>query len=154
MLRPWHPGDRAFIVDSWLSSFRQSHWRGPIKDSRYRDVYGSVVDELLDTAGTRVLVDHNPEDKEQIFGWACYTITDGIPTLHYCYVKAPYRDARGQPQADQPHVAIKLLRDIRAADGCRVNFTFRTPQWDKFRTRWRLNAHFAPELLTKDRKAA
>lgn len=151
MLRPWHPGDRAFVVDSWLSSFRQSHWRGPVRDSRYREVYGREVDELLDTIGTNVLIDCNPDDHEQIFGWACWTAGEVGPVLHYCYVKAPYRDTKGQ---EQPHIGIRLLRHLKAADGLRMSFTFRTPQWDKFRSRWRLNAHYAPELLTKDRKAA
>lgn len=151
MLRPWNPdGDRAFVADSWLSSFRQSHWRGPIKDSVYRDVYGAVVDEILDTPGVTVLVDCNPTDTAQIFGWVCYVAGD-IPVIHYAYIKAPYRDHKA---GEQPRIAIKLLRQIGAADGARCEFTFRTPQWDKFRARWRLNAHFAPERITKDRKAA
>ena len=149
MIRPWRPTDRPFVADTWLASFKQSHWKGLIRDSSYREVYGSIVDEILDSPGVRVVVDCNPDDEDQIFGWACVRDSKPLPTLHYLYVKHPYRDTK--QGKEQPRIALKLLKHLAMDSGQAFRFTFRTPQWDALRTRWRLNAKYAPELVTKDR---
>lgn len=149
MIRPWRPSDRPFVASSWLSSFRVSHWSGVISDGRYGDVYSPEVDRILDTRGVSVLVHCNPEDQDQILGWACH----GPGRLYYCYVKAPFRDTNAAG-GERPHVALKLLRPLGFADGAMFDFVFRTPQWDKFRARWRLNARYAVDSHRKGDKAA
>jgi hypothetical protein len=151
VIRAWVPGDRAFVADSWLSSFRASHWAGPIPRVQYRDVYGKVVDELLDRPGVSVAISCNPEDPNQILGWACYQAPkkgEHLQALHYVYVKAPFRDHKHG--TEQPRVAVHLLKHLQMDGGQEFAFVFRTPQWDKFRARWRLNAKYLPELVNTE----
>jgi hypothetical protein len=135
MIRAWRPvSDRAFVASSWISSFRVSHWSGPIPDDLYASTYSGIIDRILDTRGVSVLVECDPTDENQILGYAVW----GPGRLYYCYVKSPFRDSKAQ--GEQPKVAMKLLRHLGWADGVMFDFVFRTPQWDKFRQRHRLNA--------------
>jgi len=138
MIRSLQPGDRAFVAHSWLKSFESSHWAGGLSRDEYWRAFTPVVDAILDAA--TVLVECNPEDHEHIFGWVCYRPN---AVLHYVYVKALFRDTRGDA-SDQPRLARGLL--MATGLGTRADYTFRTPAWDRYRATHRLGGDYEPRL--------
>jgi ribosomal protein S18 acetylase RimI-like enzyme len=127
-LRPAHAADTAFVVDSWLKSFRSSS--GDVPGPIYWRSHREVVDALLQRAN--VLVACNPEDASQIFGWAAFEKRAGVLVLHYLYVKEPFR---------RYGIATRLLRTL-SAKGCQ--YTHHTKAFARMARTWR--AHFNPYL--------
>ena len=110
--------DRPFVMDSWLMSFRFSHFSGPISTKRYRKVYNEEIGELKLRAGAWVRVAYNRENPDQIFGFVCFERGHKEPVIHYIYTKQAFRK-RG--------IAKLLLRDA-SINPCRPFFyTYRTP---------------------------
>ena len=94
--------DRGFIIDSWVRSFRRSHWCGVLSLGVYNNAHRQYFAEVIDQRAT-VLVAVNPaEDNPQfeIFGYLVYE--QGTPPIvHWVYVKAGgYREK---------HIASYLL---------------------------------------------
>jgi len=110
--------DRAFVIDSWLMSFRLSHFAGPISMRRYRDVYSVEIADLILRPLTAVRVAYNNELPTQIFGFLCFEEGHKFPVIHYCYVKQPLR-RRG--------IAKLLLQDANINLSRRFVYTYRTP---------------------------
>lgn len=85
------PADVPFVLDAWLESFRLSHSAGPIRMSRYRDVYREEIAAVLGRPATRAMVAFNSEDPEQLFGFVVHGREFfGVgpwKILHYVYVK-------------------------------------------------------------------
>jgi GNAT superfamily N-acetyltransferase len=83
-------GERNFIIDTWLKSFKDSHFAGPLPDNMYWKVYSEVLNRLLDKEGVSVLVACSSEDSNVIYGYIAIELFD-IPVCHYLYVKYIYR---------------------------------------------------------------
>jgi len=144
MFRGLRDTDKAFVAHSWARSYFYSHWAGPWTEEEYWLVMRPKLDGILANPEIKVLLSCNPGDEDQIFGFACYSPAE-IPTLHYVYVKHAFRDHKCADE--KPRLAIKMLRELGMADGKRFNFSFRTRAWDRFAQTWRLNGHFAPEII-------
>lgn len=113
VLREARDTDRRFIAHSWLRSLKGSAIAKLGKDSgRFFRGYGLTVDALLDRS--RVLVACQPDDEDAIVGWAAVE-PGGIPTVHYVYVKHPFR---------RYGVAKALLSPLK---GESVAYTHETP---------------------------
>jgi GNAT superfamily N-acetyltransferase len=110
--------DRAFVVDSWLMSFRLSHFAGPISMRRYRDVYSLEIEDLLLRPLCCVRVAYNNLSPGQIFGFLCFEGGHKHPVIHYLYVKQPLR-RRG--------IAKLLVQDASINLDRRFVYTYRTP---------------------------
>lgn len=88
-IRQQNEDDTNFIYHSWLRSYRNRadvipyHW--------YYKIYQGVLDRILKRPAARVAVACHPEYSDQIFGFIAYEHTGPIPTVHYIYVKDPYR---------------------------------------------------------------
>lgn len=141
--------DRAFVAFSWAKSFYYSHWCGPWTEDEYWPLIRLKLDKFLADPDFKALLCVNPSDPDHIFGFAVHSPGD-IPTLHYLYVKHPFRDHKCADE--KPRIAIKMLRELGMADGKRFNYTFRTRAWDKFSLTWRLNGHYDPGIIRNDRK--
>lgn len=115
----------AFVVRSWLSSFRKSDWAGPIPNNEYERIYLDTINQLL-ARGARVVVACNPDNPNHILGWMCYEFTrDGKPVVHYVYVKSMWRQAvkrYGTPTG----VATSLFAAAGIDPKARFFYTFRT----------------------------
>lgn len=85
--------DRAFVVDSLVSSFRTAHAAGLIAMDDWRDVMERQVVKLLERPGVVVTVACRPGEEDtgaDVYGWIA--VEQGEPPLVlYCYVKQPYR---------------------------------------------------------------
>lgn len=146
MFRPLRDTDKAFVAHSWARSYFYSHWAGPWTEDEYWSLMRPKLDGILSSKEYQVTITCNPQDEDQIFGFACHSPAyEAVPTLHFVYVKHIFRDHKCADE--KPRVAIKLLRELGMADGKRFNFTFRTRAWDRFSQTWRLNGHFAPEII-------
>ena len=104
--------DLNFIYHSWLKSYRASWARGsnPVRHMNkeiYYDNQKEVIAYLLDNSF--VLVAHNPQDSNQIFGYiVAQPTSQGIGIIHYCFVKQPFRNLG---------IATMLLNEAKAQVG-------------------------------------
>lgn len=97
--RPATPADRAFICDSWISSYRTSYAAGLIPMSAWHGIMWPIVEGYLDRPNVRTLVAVAKRDPSFLFGFLAADTTeqrepDGRtwPALvHYVFVKAAYR---------------------------------------------------------------
>jgi hypothetical protein len=130
--RPATPGDLEFVLDSWVETYRLSHFAGPIPMPMYRDAMAAFVKWMLARPGIEVVVAFKPgeEPPNDLYGWVCVernvpmrvkefdpvqrkTVEVDKPApqkvVHFVYVKHMFRTK---------HVATKLLQacgvDVRA----------------------------------------
>lgn len=83
--------DQHFIMSSWLRSFKNSNYAGPIQNNLYWKVYQQVIEQLLDRDGVVILIACNPEKETQIFGYIVVEENFETPVVHWLYVKQPFR---------------------------------------------------------------
>lgn len=145
MIRPMVAADHVFVKSSWAKSFSFSDWAGPWTNDEYWGAIKPKLDGLLAKPGVEALVYCNPQDQDQILGYACYEKGHDFPVLHWAYVKHPFRDHN--TETEKPRIALKLLRQLGMADGAKFLFTFRTAAWDRYRQSHRLNAKFTPAIV-------
>lgn len=88
-LRPMVASDVNFILHSWLESYRKSPQVETVLGPVYFRQHHRLLSSLL--PGCSVIVLANPEDLNQILGWACWQKLSDFLVLHYVYVKAPFR---------------------------------------------------------------
>lgn len=81
--------DVAFVFNSWLKSYRNSNSCKSISNPVYFDFQHKVIEKLL--ARCVVLVVCEATDPSQIYGYIVYESVEGIPILHYAYVKHAFR---------------------------------------------------------------
>lgn len=122
LVRPSTAADAAFILDSWLKSYRTAldHVPGPI----YWRFQRETVERLL--SRSEVLVACNPESPEQVFGYAVAESRGPVRVIHYLYVKHPFRGmgigrsllgligGHGAHYTHHTHAGLKLARAFSA----------------------------------------
>ena len=89
-LRPIIEDDTAFIFNSWLKSYRFSHFGEKITNTIYFAEHHKVIERLIDNS--KVLVACNPEEPSQVYGYIIGEEVDGIFVLHFIYVKHIFRN--------------------------------------------------------------
>lgn len=92
-LRGPQKSDINFILSSWLKSFYSSKYN-LINDQfffapDYWKYMKLLIQHIINKSLITVLV--NPEDTDQIYGWACYQIIDSKLIIHWVYVKYTFR---------------------------------------------------------------
>jgi len=126
--RPMAPPDRAFVIASWVESFRCAHSAGMIPMSTWRDLMPGIIGEVIDRPDARTLVAYETEEHGNLVD--LYGFISGepdpiwspvakqsLPLVFYTYVKAPYR-CRG--------IATGLFRAIGIDPGRAFAFTCKT----------------------------
>ena len=89
MLRKVIPSDISFIFSSWLKSYRSSNFAKNISNTIYYKAHHNLIETLLRYSD--VIIACSSTDQDQIFGYMVASRIDGIFTIHYAYVKHPYR---------------------------------------------------------------
>lgn len=87
--RDANQADVAFIFNSWLKSNRSSVLCQGVSNPVYFAQHHILVEGLVKTC--KVLVAVNADDASQIFGYIVHDTVEGMPVIHYAYVKQPYR---------------------------------------------------------------
>jgi hypothetical protein len=85
-IRELRPEDESFIYSTWLKSFKNSKYTGPIPNHLYWPFYSEVIKYLLGRCKT--LVACNPENEKQVFGYIVY---EDENIIHWVYVKRDFR---------------------------------------------------------------
>ncbi len=86
-LREAESGDRNFILNSWLKSYRNSDMAKKISNDVYYHFHAKLIEEYL--SQSTVVMAVNPLNPIQIFGYAVVDREDN--TIHYVYTKHTYR---------------------------------------------------------------
>lgn len=84
--------DISFIFNSWLKSFRSGNLCRAVDNTIYYTEHHKVIEKLLKTSTVRMAV--NPDKPEEIFGFICYEMVEGIFCLHYAYTKHTFRNLK------------------------------------------------------------
>ena len=88
-IRPADDADAPFVFSTWLKSFS-----GQNKNLNRQIVYefeDDVVKDLLSTSITLLAVGNSVASAGDIYGFICGERTADHLVIHYCYVKAPFR---------------------------------------------------------------
>ena len=89
-LRPMVEDDLAFIFNSWLKSYRFSHFGEKITNTIYFSDHHKIIERLIDHS--KVLVACNQEDPTQVYGYIVGGESEGTFVLHFIYVKHTFRN--------------------------------------------------------------
>jgi ribosomal protein S18 acetylase RimI-like enzyme len=89
-IRPAIAEDAPFIFNSWLKSYRSSHFARYIVNTVYFTEHHKIIEKLIKE--NKVLVACNPEDPTQLYGYICAGTVEGFFVCHYIYVKHTYRN--------------------------------------------------------------
>lgn len=139
-LREMQPGDRNYILSSWLRSYAKAReFRGMTRGSYFR-MYTPHVESML--ARSTVAIATLPEAPSAVLGWMAI---EG-DYLHYVHTKPTWRsrielDTRRQPVMVDGRAKIEtrigvasyLLRDLI---GLPVKYTHEPPWWASVPPTW------------------
>ena len=89
ILRPPKNDDVNFIYNSWLKSYADNNYFNPIKGPAYYGYQKLLINKLLNQSIISIVC--NPEDEDQIFGYAVYEIDNSKLILHWIYIKYNFR---------------------------------------------------------------
>ena len=89
MLRVGDKSDTSFIFSSWLKSYRNSAFARNISNTIYFSEHHDIIENLL--ACSDVVVACNKNDQSQIYGYIVASKINDKLTVHYIYVKHPFR---------------------------------------------------------------
>lgn len=125
--------DRTFVVSGWSSSYRMSHFAGPISMKRYAKVMHAEIEALLDHPAVETIVATRVGETDHLgrpwlYGFIASSrsiMRDGRPYVLYVYVKLPYR--RGKTQGMVSGYA-SMLFEAAGIDPCKpFVFGWQTP---------------------------
>lgn len=121
--------DVAFIFNSWLKSYRNSHFSRYIDNTVYYSEHHKLIERLV--SDNQVLIACNTEDPNQLYGYICAGRVDNFLVVHYIYVKHSFRNLGIGKQLlnafdHDPSVAGIYTHHTKLADrlGPRYNFVF------------------------------
>ncbi len=115
-IEPASPDDRGALLDSWLRSFRTSHYAGLIPMDEWALVMTPIIEDLLDRSSLLVM---RGTTFGTTYGWLAH---EGRSLVHYVYVWNSYRF-----QAEEIVDALLAAADIRPRFfySCRSSFVER-----------------------------
>lgn len=111
--------DRAFVVSSWASSYRDDFSAGIIHRSDWHNVIRTTIGAIIDGAGMRTIVMYSPDAEPgngDLLGFICGR-KEPKPYVAYCYVA---HAARGLGLARWAFEALGVDPRARFEFGCRT----------------------------------
>lgn len=89
-IRPAIEADVNFIFNSWLKSYRNSHFSRFIANEMYYHGQHQLIEHLIRT--NKVSVACSDSDPTQLYGYICGGFEQGFLVIHYAYVKHQFRN--------------------------------------------------------------
>ena len=89
-LRPIIEDDLPFLYNSWLKSYRLSHFAEKVTNTIYFQDHHKLVERILQNS--KVLMACNPSDPSQLYGYVVASSVDDIIVVHFLYVKHTFRN--------------------------------------------------------------
>lgn len=118
ILRPYTPSDRAFVVDSWVSTLRAATEETRFSDrDAFREYHWKRIDGLLDDKRMAIRVAAPPDDDVTIYGYLAEFSPD---MLHMLFVKKPFR---------RQGVAKRLLEGHNLQSAVFTQWSLAVPKW-------------------------
>lgn len=121
-IRPGRDSDRACVYSTWLHSYRHgSHFPRRIPEKTYFAEQHDLIQAILDSPTTTLLMAVPSDDPDVILGWACFERGVGAgeweikSAVHYVYVKPAFR---------RSGVASQLLSSLGEPDWVYTHDTF------------------------------
>lgn len=138
--RPAEEGDLSTIYQSWIGTYRRSHYAGTIPNNLFSEVQTHTITQLL-ARGAKLLVAVTPTFPDFWIAWCCYEQTsDGQPVLHYLFVSDSYREK-------EFHIGQQLLTAAGLDFTKPLFYTHRTKSWNE-----NFKGHkYAPEIARRKR---
>jgi GNAT superfamily N-acetyltransferase len=118
--------DVRFVVKSWVRDFAhpRNPWSGPWpRDVIIKETRAQIYDLLKDKANVYCVMACPEDDRDQIYGFACFEEGEDFPILHYVYVKRPFRGHK---------IGSSLISIAKARGEGTLRYTYRTPICNKF----------------------
>ena len=81
--------DVPLILNSWMKAHRESDECKFLDYTLYHKMFRPILVNILSRSS--VIVAHNPEDVNHIYGYAVVEYVDTDTVLHYCYSKYTFR---------------------------------------------------------------
>lgn len=89
-LREFNPEtDRAFVLASWLKSYKLSEFAHAIPSRVYYTWHQKIIDQILSVPTNQVTIVCDPDDSSHILGFMVNNTQ--TPIIHYIYVKHAFR---------------------------------------------------------------
>ena len=89
-LRTMVEDDLPFLFNSWLKSYRFSHFGEKITNTIYLEDHHKVIEAILDKS--KVLVACSNDDSSHLYGYIVTGEEEGILVLNFIYVKHTFRN--------------------------------------------------------------
>ena len=89
-LRPMVEDDIPFIFNSWLKSYRFSHFGEKITNTIYFQDHHKLLERIV--GNSKVLVACDPQDSSHLYGYSVAGEQDDVLVLHFIYVKHTFRN--------------------------------------------------------------
>lgn len=90
-IRPGLPEDHAFIMSSWLQSYRDSsEFAKEIPKHVYFKYHHHVLETLLNRPSTQVIIATPKDDPDLIIGYLICEEVGDLRMFHYVYTKRPF----------------------------------------------------------------
>jgi hypothetical protein len=87
--RPMTKADEAFIFSTWLKSYRHSQFASDMSNDVFFTYHKGIVADILKVSKVILIV--NPEDPDQIYGYAVAQQVGSRLITHFVYVKYNFR---------------------------------------------------------------
>lgn len=122
-------GDERFVHDSWVQSFRVSHYAGMIPMEDYHANQHRWVRKLIDRDGTHVLIAYNTQHESQIYGFLCHETGFSLPMVHYTYVKDDFRQLPTKDPSYSIGICTMLMAHASINPKAPFYYSYKTGTW-------------------------
>lgn len=126
--------ERRFVISSWSSSYKASHFAGLITAEDWASVMHVQLGKILDRSTTRTLVAASDGRRPFLYGFIAGDTSGRQPVVHYVYVKDGYRserarspDGRFSTRREGPRYARGLFAALGVDPEGPFLYTCRTP---------------------------
>jgi len=106
--------DEAFVYNAWMKSYKDSPWGKPLINDIFYNNHKEIIKKLLTSSDTLLAV--NPQDPDQIYGFAVLERSPKVSLIHYVYIKYNFRKlglARKLVEAIEPDTSkLKFVTHV------------------------------------------
>lgn len=176
LFRAMRTDDTAFVIDSWVSSYRDSDYAGVISADEWPQIMARQAARLINRRGSEVTMLVNPDGTPgltDLIGWILvehgwvervrvrqgrrWIVESRIsetPLVHYLYVKNNYRTKSENGSTVSPfRCATKLMEAAWVPRDSRFTYTCKTEMASRLRSKIPL-ASWRPQLARFENETA
>lgn len=119
--------ERRFVLSSWSSSYKASHFAGLITAEDWAEVMHVQLGKILDRPTTRTLVAASADRHPFLYGFISGDTSGRLPIVHYVYVKDGYRSEPSGDGREGPRYARGLFAALGVDPEDPFLYTCKTP---------------------------